>query len=203
MEHSVEYTDSGPIIRYNDEEGNDITPQPLYTPQEDLKIKKKKKVVAVSTPGEPSPIMATFLKMATSTVYKMAGLGSFQGSHTYKSVMGEFEEEEEKDEEDGEMNLDEATEDLGDMQDKGSVSLTESPTFWQISIAGTCVALPKTEEVSEKIPKSLSLDLTERWTQTLDLPRKRKETQSEQIVMKDSSGQASNIDIFKALKSVE
>lgn len=27
--------------------------------------------------------------------------------------MGEFEEEEEKDEEDGEMNLDEATEDLG------------------------------------------------------------------------------------------
>ena len=28
--------------------------------------------------------MATFLKMATSTVYKMAGLGSFQGSHTYK-----------------------------------------------------------------------------------------------------------------------
>ena len=34
---------------------------------------------------------------------------------------------------------------LGDMHDKGSVSLTESPTFWQISIAGTCVALPKTE----------------------------------------------------------
>ena len=37
----------------------------------------------------------------------------------------------------------------------------------------------------------------------LNIFRKRKETQSEQIVMKDSSGQASNIDIFKALKSVE
>lgn len=36
---------------------------------------------------------------------------------------------------------------LGGMQDKGSVSLTESPTFWQISIAGTCVALSKTEVV--------------------------------------------------------
>lgn len=32
------------FYRYNDEEGNDITPQPLYIPQEDLKIKKKKKV---------------------------------------------------------------------------------------------------------------------------------------------------------------
>ena len=32
------------FYRYTDDEGNDITPQPLYIPQEDLKIKKKKKV---------------------------------------------------------------------------------------------------------------------------------------------------------------
>ena len=32
------------FYRYNDEEGNDITPHPLYIPQPDLKINKKKKV---------------------------------------------------------------------------------------------------------------------------------------------------------------
>jgi hypothetical protein len=41
-------------------------------------------VVALEKDGEPSPIMATFLKMATSTVYKMAGLGSFQTSQAYR-----------------------------------------------------------------------------------------------------------------------
>ena len=41
-------------------------------------------VVSLEKDGEPSPIMATFLKMATSTVYKMAGLGSFQSSQAYK-----------------------------------------------------------------------------------------------------------------------
>jgi len=33
-------------------------------------------VVSMEKDGEPSPIMATFLKMATSTDYKMAGLYS-------------------------------------------------------------------------------------------------------------------------------
>ena len=34
--------------------------------------------------GGSSPVLESFLKMATSTVYKMAGLGSFQGSRTQK-----------------------------------------------------------------------------------------------------------------------
>ena len=57
-------------------------------------LKKKsilhlKHLIKASVPGEgrePSPIMETFLKMATSTVYKMAGLGSFQDSQTYKVI---------------------------------------------------------------------------------------------------------------------
>merc|ERR1719483_1621836 len=42
--------------------------------------------------ADPSPIMVTFLNMATSTVYKMAGLGAFKSSQTYKTVMGETTE---------------------------------------------------------------------------------------------------------------
>ena len=42
------------------------------------------KVVAIDNVGEPSPVMATFLKIATETVYKMAGLGAFEASVAYK-----------------------------------------------------------------------------------------------------------------------
>ena len=80
--------------------------------------------------GEPSPIMVTFLNMATSTVYKvthwapswggghnppvlqMAGLGAFKGSQTYKTVMGEKEEVEEKTEEDRELQEEEEEEEV-------------------------------------------------------------------------------------------
>ncbi len=41
-------------------------------------------VVAIDNVGEPSPVMATFLKIATETVYKMAGLGAFEASVAYK-----------------------------------------------------------------------------------------------------------------------
>ena len=40
--------------------------------------------------------MVTFLNMATSTVYKMAGLGAFKASQTYRTAMGETVEAEEE-----------------------------------------------------------------------------------------------------------
>ena len=48
--------------------------------------------MVTSGQADPSPIMVTFLNMATSTVYKMAGLGAFKYSQTYKTVMGEATE---------------------------------------------------------------------------------------------------------------
>ena len=58
--------------------------------------------------------MVTFLNMATSTVYKMAGLGAFQGSQTYKTVMGEKEEvEAEAEEEQGGAAEEEEHEEVG------------------------------------------------------------------------------------------
>ena len=43
-----------------------------------------------------------------------------------------------------------------------------------------------------------ALDVEERWTQTLDLPRKKKGTQSEALAQGYRETQANNIDIFEA-----
>ena len=94
IDHCVEYTDSGPLIKYQSEEGDDVSPLPLHIPSAPPRAKQKKKAVQMVTSGQadPSPIMVTFLNMATSTVYKMAGLGAFKYSQTYKTVMGEATE---------------------------------------------------------------------------------------------------------------
>ena len=72
----------------------------------------------------------------------MAGLGAFQGSQTYKTVMGEKEEVAAVAEDDEGLEAEEeeqeevATEEL---VEKGTVALSETTTHWLLSVAGTCV----------------------------------------------------------------
>ena len=133
IEHCVEYTEAGPLIQYRAEDtGEDVSPLPLYIPSAPPKAKTKKKAVQMTPAGgsDPSPIMVTFLNMATSTVYKMAGLGAFKYSQTYKTVMGETAEAEEEVKEvknsslDGEEKEEEA--ETEELVEKGTVALTET-----------------------------------------------------------------------------
>ena len=214
IEHCVEYTEAGPLIKYQDDEGEDVSPVPLFIPNAPPKAKIKKKAVQLPGAGlaEPSPIMVTFLNMATSTVYKMAGLGAFKYSQTYKQVMGEnvdtaeevkeFKtaslDDEEKEEEEGESD---------ELVEKGTVALTETSTHWLLTVAGTCIDLDNEPRAATKqagvgrgeiAVENASLDLEDRWSQTLDLPRKKKGTQCDAINTADQGVQASNIDIFES-----
>ena len=76
-------------------------------------------------------------------------------------------------------------------------------------MAGTCIDLDSQDKT--KAMKSVAgvgrgetgvenacLDLEDRWSQTLDLPRKKKGTQCDAINTADQGVQASNIDIFES-----
>ena len=214
INHGVEYTGAGPLIQYNDDLGEDVSPLPLHIPPPPPKVKHKKKAVQMTGSGQadPSPIMVTFLNMATSTVYKMAGLGAFKSSQTYKTVMGETNEADEdmKDDEVNDMDEEEKEEaDSDELVEKGTVALTETSTHWLLTVAGTCIDMNSEEAIKSSIPvagpgrgevvvENASLDLEDRWSQTLDLPRKKKGTQCDAINMANEGAQASNIDIFES-----
>ena len=130
IDSCVEYTEVGPLIKY-EAEGEDVSPLPLHIPPPPPKVKQKKKAVQMVSGGQsdPSPIMVTFLNMATSTVYKMAGLGAFKYSQTYKTVMGETAETEEEMKEVKTSSLDgeeKEEEDTDELVEKGTVALTET-----------------------------------------------------------------------------
>ena len=131
IDSCVEYTEVGPLIKY-EVDGEDVSPLALHIPPPAPKQKQKKKAVQMVTGGQsdPSPIMVTFLNMATSTVYKMAGLGAFKYSQTYKTVMGETAEAEEEVKEVRSSSLDgEEKEEEGETEElveKGTVALTET-----------------------------------------------------------------------------
>ena len=165
--------------------------------------------------ADPSPIMVTFLNMATSTVYKMAGLGAFKSSQTYKTVMGETGEADEDVKEEEVTGLDEEEKeevDSDELVEKGTVALTETSTHWLLTVAGTCIDMKSEEAVKSSVPvagvgrgevaavENASLDLEDRWSQTLDLPRKKKGTQCDAINMAPEGAQASNIDIFESTR---
>lgn len=215
IEHCVEYTEAGPLIQYRAEDtGEDVSPLPLYIPSAPPKAKTKKKAVQMTPAGgsDPSPIMVTFLNMATSTVYKMAGLGAFKYSQTYKTVMGETQEAVEEVKEVAAASLDdeepeEEAEESDELVEKGTVALTETSTHWLLTVAGTCIDLDTETERGgggkgvgrgEAGVESASLDLEDRWSQTLDLPRKKKGTQCDAINTAAEGVQASNIDIFES-----
>ena len=76
-----------------------------------------------------------------------------------------------------------------ELVEKGTVALTETSTHWLLTVAGTCVDLGRGgsgagvgRAGAGTILDSASLDLEDRWTQTLDLPRKKKGTQCDPIV---------------------
>ena len=209
----MEYTEAGPLIRYEDDQGEDVSPLPLHIPSAPAKIKQKKKAVQMAGGGQsdPSPIMVTFLNMATSTVYKMAGLGAFKYSQTYKTVMGEGKETaEETVKEVKSASLDEddekEEEDSDELVEKGTVALTETSTHWLLTVAGTCIDMEAGDgsgKVSAgvgrgELVENASLDLEDRWSQTLDLPRKKKGTQCDATNTAEQEVQASNIDIFES-----
>ena len=215
IDHCVEYTEAGPLIKYQDDGGEDVSPLPLFIPPAPPKAKTKKKAVQLPGAGqaEPSPIMVTFLNMATSTVYKMAGLGAFKYSQTYKQVMGENVETAEEIKEVKSASLDdeekEEEEESDELVEKGRVALTETSTHWLLTVAGTCIDLDTAPRASSKqvgvgvgrgeaAVENASLDLEDRWSQTLDLPRKKKGTQCDAINTADQGVQASNIDIFES-----
>lgn len=76
------------MVHYKDDQNEDVTPLPLYVPQEQLEAElDKEEMERRST--KPHSIMQTFLKMS-SVVYSMAGLGSIEESKVYKD---QFEEE--------------------------------------------------------------------------------------------------------------
>ena len=143
---TVEYTEVGPLIKYQTSDGEDLSPLPLHIPPPPPKVKAKKKAVQMVSGGQsdPSPIMVTFLNMATSTVYKMAGLGAFKYSQTYKTVMGETAEAEEEVKEvktsslDGEEKEEEA--ETEELVEKGTVALTETRG---VLTYHTCLVLDK------------------------------------------------------------
>ena len=214
IDHCVEYTEAGPLIKYHSDEGEDISPLPLFIPSAPPRAKQKKKAVQMVASGQsdPSPIMVTFLNMATSTVYKMAGLGAFKYSQTYKTVMGENTEavEEVKEVKTASLDDDEKEEeDSDELVEKGTVALTETSTHWLLTVAGTCIDLDSADRSKAKAPsagvgrgdmavENASLDLEDRWSQTLDLPRKKKGTQCDAINTATQAVQASNIDIFES-----
>ena len=74
-------------------------------------------------------------------------------------------------------------------------------------MAGTCIDLDNEPRAATKqagvgrgemAVENASLDLEDRWSQTLDLPRKKKGTQCDAINTADQGVQASNIDIFES-----
>ena len=168
--------------------------------------------MVTSGQSDPSPIMVTFLNMATSTVYKMAGLGAFKYSQTYKTVMGETTEQADEVKEVKTASLDEEEkeeEDSDELVEKGTVALTETSTHWLLTVAGTCIDLDNDTESKSKVAaagvgrgdmavENASLDLEDRWSQTLDLPRKKKGTQCDAVNTANQAVQASNIDIFES-----
>ena len=95
------------------------------------------------------------------------------------------------------------------MVEKGTVALTETSTHWLLTVAGTCIDMDSEDRSKTKTQgagvgrgetavENASLDLEDRWSQTLDLPRKKKGTQCDAINTADQAVQASNIDIFES-----
>ena len=87
--------------------------------------------------------------------------------------------------------------------------MTACSTHWLLTVAGTCIDLDSEDKDKAKaamvgrgdmVVESASLDLEDRWSQTLDLPRKKKGTQCDAINTAGEGAQASNIDIFESTR---
>ena len=91
------------------------------------------------------------------------------------------------------------------------ISATVSSTHWLLTVAGTCIDLDSEDNNRAKkagagvgrgdmAVENAALDLEDRWSQTLDLPRKKKGTQCDAINTGGEGAQASNIDIFESTR---
>ena len=111
------------------------------------------------------------------------------------------------DEDDGQEEVD-----SDELVEKGTVALTETSTHWLLTVAGTCIDMDSEDKSKAKMAgagvgrgdlpvENASLDLEDRWSQTLDLPRKKKGTQCDAINSADEGVQASNIDIFESTQN--
>jgi len=74
-----------PVARYKDEKGNDVSPLPLHTlddeDQEQLDTADSRK----RFPPRRHPVMRTFLHVTTA-LYSMAGLGSLERSKAFRAI---------------------------------------------------------------------------------------------------------------------
>ncbi len=85
--------DVEPNVEYFDKEGNNVTPLPLYNPEDDedeadttAREKKPKPKSRISRrPPKKNPIMRTLLHVTTA-LYSMAGLGSLEQSKAFKEM---------------------------------------------------------------------------------------------------------------------
>ncbi len=75
------------MVIYKDDQGDDVTPLPLYIPQDQLEKELEREELERRS-AKPHNIMQTFLKMS-SVVYSMAGLGSIEESKVYKESVEE------------------------------------------------------------------------------------------------------------------
>ena len=91
------------------------------------------------------------------------------------------------------------------------ISCDCSSTHWLLTVAGTCIDLDSEDKTKtmksvggvgrgETGVENACLDLEDRWSQTLDLPRKKKGTQCDAITTAGEGAQASNIDIFESTR---
>ncbi|XP_040565823.1 uncharacterized protein [Lepeophtheirus salmonis] len=205
VEAEYEGVNDNLVIKYRESKtGRDLTPIPLFIPD---RIEGDQSIRTGS-----NPIIKALINV-TNTIYALSGLGALSRGKpvTLDEDNQEDIEDEENDiqktiDEEEKMNMRDPKlrqkgpisskmsgneENLSSSTDSFSIYLKETSTIWILAFAGTCIPLDTSsnKEINEKVLNKDQRDACERWCQTIDFPRKKKETQTDNILMKGSWSQ--------------